>query len=219
MKHLIPFMMVLAISIQTNGQTAKYQSAMESKMAAVDTTTTFESWQELGNSFERIADAEKTQWLPYYYCALSNVMSGYMLNSGSTGTGSSTQTDQIADKAEAMITKAEALEKDNSDIYCIKKMIATLRMMADPMTRYQTYGPMAEEALSKAKSLDPQNPRVFLLEGQDKFYTPEQFGGSKSEAKTLFEESEKLFGSSKPKSTIDPHWGLKQVKFFLAQVK
>ncbi|WP_315818240.1 hypothetical protein [Paraflavitalea speifideaquila] len=51
-------------------------------------------------------------------------------------------------------------------------MIATLRMMADPMNRYMTYGPQATEALQKAKSLNPENPRVYLLEGQDKFYTP-----------------------------------------------
>ena len=58
-----------------------------------------------------------------------------------------------------------------------------------------------------------------MLEGQDKFYTPEQFGGSKTEAKALFEESVKLYASGKPKSSIDPHWGLGQVKYFLAQVK
>jgi hypothetical protein len=42
------------------------------------------------------------------------------------------------------------------------------------------YGPKAQEALETARKLNPNNPRVVdLLEGQDKFYTPEQFGGSK----------------------------------------
>jgi hypothetical protein len=219
MKKYLSLLFVLSIGLNVNAQSAKYISAMEAKVTAIDTTRSTAGWQELGNSFERIAEAEKTQWLPYYYAAVSNVMMGYMLNNGTPGSGNSTQTDQIADKAEAMISKAESMEKENSEIYCVKKMIATLRMMVDPMTRYQTYGPMAAEALSKAKSLDPQNPRVYMLEGQDKFYTPEQFGGSKAEAKTLFEESAKLFESSKPKSPIDPHWGLGQVKYFLSQVK
>jgi hypothetical protein len=146
-------------------------------------------------------------------------MTGYMLmNSGAPGSNT-TQADQIADKAETLLNKAEEMSKDNSEIYCVKKMIATLRMTADPQTRYQTYGPLATEALAKAKSLDPKNPRVDFLEGQDKFFTPEQFGGSKSDAKLLFEESLKLFESAKPKTSIDPHWGKRQVTYFLGQIK
>ena len=45
-------------------------------------------------------------------------------------------------------------------------------------------------------------PRVYLLEGQDKFFTPEQFGGSKTEAKALFEESIKKQETFKPASSI-----------------
>ncbi len=214
MKRLLYLSFVLITGLQVNAQTAKYVSAMESKISDMDTTRTSSAWQELGNGFERIAEAEKTQWLPYYYAAVSNVMMGYML-----GSGNSTQIDQIADKAETMINKAEVIEKENSEIYCVKKMIATLRLMADQMTRFQTYGPIAAEALSKAKALDPKNPRVYMLEGQDKFYTPEQFGGSKAEAKVLFEESLKLFEASKPKSSIYPHWGAGQVKYFLSMLK
>jgi hypothetical protein len=111
------------------------------------------------------------------------------------------------------------LEQENSEIYCVKKMVATLRMSVDPMTRWQTYGPKAAEALSKAKALDSANPRVYLLEGQDKLYTPEQFGGSKAEAKKLFDESARLYETQKPKSSIHPRWGLGQVKYFQSQVK
>ncbi len=166
---------------------------------------------------QRIGDAEKTQWLPYYYAALSNVMSGYM--QGAVGGGNGDKIDPLASKAEELLNKAEALNKDNSDIYCVKKMIATLRMMVDPMNRYMTYGPMAAEALQKAKSLNPENPRVYLLEGQDKFYTPEQFGGSKTEAKALFEQSIKKYDTYKPESDIHPQWGKSQVLYFLNQIK
>jgi hypothetical protein len=118
-----------------------------------------------------------------------------------------------------LLNKAEETSKENSEIFIIRKLIATLRMMADPMTRYQTYGPAAAEALARAKELNPDNPRVYLLEGQDKFFTPEQFGGSKSQAKTLFEESMKKYESFKPESSIHPRWGLDQAKYFHEQCK
>ena len=117
------------------------------------------------------------------------------------------------------MAKAEALTKENSEIWCVKKMIATLRMMADPMTRFQTFGMAATTALQKAKQLDAENPRIYLLEGQDKFFTPEQFGGSKTEAKALFEESIKKQETFKPASAIHPGWGLSQAKYFYDQCK
>jgi hypothetical protein len=50
-------------------------------------------------------------------------------------------------------------------------------------------------------------------------FTPEQFGGSKTEARRLFEESLKLYESFRPKSAIHPRWGENQVKYFLEQTK
>lgn len=204
--------------ITGKAQSEKYIKVMQEKVSLIEQTRTVEGWQELSNSFERIGEAEKDQWLPFYYAALGRVMMGNMIANGQTG-GFADKTDPEADKAEQLLAKAEALTKENSEIWCVKKMIATLRMMADPMTRFQTYGMAATAALQKAKQLDAQNPRIYLLEGQDKFYTPEQFGGSKTEAKALFEESIKKQETFKPASAIHPGWGLSQAKYFYDQCK
>jgi hypothetical protein len=217
MKKISTFLLAAILAAPAlHAQSEKYLKAMEAKVAAADTTATAEGWMALANDFERIADAEKTQWLPYYYAALGNVSQGFMI-SGGQAAGMAAKTDPLADKAEQLLNSAEALEKDNSDIWCVRKMIATLRMTADPMNRWQKFGPLSAEALAKAKALNPENPRTFLLEGQDKLYTPEQFGGSKSEAKVLFETAIRKFGTEKPVSSIHPHWGLHQANYFLGQ--
>lgn len=218
MKQVIFFAAALFSITTASAQNEKYLKAMQDNVSRLDGITTAQGWTEVGNNFQRIADAEKTQWLPYYYVALSNVMTGYFQGAVNQ-TPNPALTDPLADKAEEALNKAEALSKDNSEIFIVKKMIATLRMMADPMNRWQTYGPQAAEALQRAKSLNPENPRIYMLEGQDKFYTPEQFGGSKTEAKTLFEESAKKFETFKPESNIHPSWGLSQVKYFQSQIK
>jgi hypothetical protein len=214
------FLLAIGIAMAATGfaQTEKYTKAMEDKVAAFDTTRSAEALKELGNTFERIAEAEKTQWLPYYYAALAHVNSGYFLTGGQMG-GMAPTLDPIADKAEQLIGKADELSKDNSEIYVVKKMIATLRMMADPMSRYMQYGPQAQQALETAKKLNPENPRVYLLEGQDKYYTPEQFGGSKTEAKTLFELALTKYEAARPASGIDPKWGRGTTQYFLSQIK
>ena len=141
-----------------------------------------------------------------------------MMANGKMG-GFADKTDPVCEKAEQLLTKAEALAKDNSEIYVVKKMIATLRMTADPMNRYMQYGPQAQQALETAKKLNPENPRVYLLEGEDKFFTPEQYGGSKEEAKKLFEEALQKYDSFKPASSIDPNWGRNTTQYFLSQAK
>ncbi len=78
-------------------------------------------------------------------------------------------TDPMADKAEQLINKAAELSKENSEIYCVIKMVHSLRMLGNPMSRFMIEGPKAAEALKKAKTLNENNPRVYILEAQDKY--------------------------------------------------
>jgi hypothetical protein len=217
MKKIILIMCAFVIATGAFAQSEKYMKAMEQQLAGYDTVRNSESLQALANSFERIADAEKTQWLPYYYAALSNVNLGYnyVFGAGPMG-GNADKGDPLADKAELLLNKAEALSKDNSEIFVVRKMIATLRMMGDVMNRYMTQGPVAAEALAMAKKLNPDNPRIFMLEGIDQYNTPEQFGGSKTEAKRILEEALKKYESYKPETPIHPTWGLQTTQYFLS---
>lgn len=213
MKKIILFPALLLLSVAGFSQSEKFVKAMEALVPSVDTTLGGEAINSLANSFERIANAEKTQWLPYYYAALCyiNLANGYYASQQLD------KIDPLMDKAEPLLARAEELEKDNTELYCLKKMFNTGKMMADPMNRYMTYGPVAAEALERAKALNPDNPRVYLLEGIDKFFTPEEFGGSKTEGKKLFEEALKKMDVFKPASSIHPSWGRSQLTYFLSQ--
>ena len=198
----------------------KFVKAMENKIAEIDTTHTAQGFTDLANAFERIADAEKNQWLAYYYAAYCNASAGSLIGTGGDMmTSKADKTDPYADKADKQISKAEELMKNNSEIYVVKKMIATLRLLGDPMNRYMTYGPEAQAMLDEAKKLNAENPRVYILEAQDKYFTPEQFGGNKEEAKVLFEKAQKLFETFKPETSIHPNWGRSQVAYLLSLYK
>jgi hypothetical protein len=219
MKKILFVLLVSLMGTATFAQSEKFTKAMEAKVMLLDSNNSADTWKELANTFERIADAEKTQWLPYYYASYCNVMAGYgsMPQDGSMGDNSAIA-DPYADKAESLLNKAIALTTANTEIYCVKKMVHSLRMMGNPMSRYMTEGAKATEALTKAKELNTSNPRIYILEAQDKFYTPEQFGGSKAEAKILFEKAKGLFDTYKTESSIAPNWGRSQVWYFLSQL-
>jgi len=220
MKKVLSLLVASFLMTAAFAQSDKYVSTMESKVAMLDSAKTSDVLLELANTFERIGNAEKTQWLPFYYAAYCNVMAGTfsLPQDGSFGDNSAI-TDPYADKAEFLLSKAIEITKGNTEIYCVQKMIHGLRMMGNAMARYMTEGPKADAALAKAKEINEGNPRIYILEAQDKFYTPEQFGGSKAEAKILFEKAQSLFETYKPESSIHPNWGLPTTKYFLSQIK
>jgi hypothetical protein len=212
----IMFSLFLSVGVAsaTMAQSAQYEGAMKKQIAILDDTTSYNpaKLQELANTFERIAAAEKTQWLPYYYAAYCNVMTAFMTNDGA-------KKDEFADKAKADIDQADGISPKNDEVYCIKSLIASSRIAVDPQSRGQQYGMEAVTMQEEAAKLDPENPRVYMLQGQSLFYTPEQFGGSKSGAKAKFQVALQKFAAEKTAGTIQPHWGESYTKQLLAQIR
>lgn len=200
MKKILLAALVLAISTATFAQSDKFKQAMATNLNKIDSAKSPDDLLAVSAAFERIGDAEKNQWLPYYYAAFTQGLYAFMKNTPASN-------DALADKAEQLINKAEALEKNNSEIACVKSMIGSLRMIVDPANRWQTYGPAIQQELETAKSLDPTNPRPFFLQGQGLRFTPEQFGGGCATAKPVLEEALKKYESFKPASELHPNWG------------
>jgi hypothetical protein len=210
------FMLSIAFLLPTLlmvAQSDKYKQAMLQQIGKIEAAYQSGGFPDLANSFERIGDAEKTQWLPYYYAAYCQVMTSFM------GTDKS-KSDVLADKADALITKAETIAgAPNSETNVIRSMIASAHMMVDPQTRWQQYGQVSSGHIEKAKALDPTNPRPIYLEGQSKFYTPEAFGGGKAIAAPIFEKAITMFDAFKPASELAPAWGKSSAQYFLSMCK
>lgn len=212
MKKMFIVLLALAITGQGFAQSEKFTKAMTSTLAQWDSAKTADDMLAISASFERIADAEKTQWLPYYYASLSQVFYAFLKNDMASNDG-------FAGKAEALLNKADALQPKNSEISCVKSMIATLRMLVNPQQRWQQYGATITTELDNAKKQDPTNPRPYYLQGQNLRNTPEQFGGGCNTAKPVLEEAVKKYEAFKPASDIAPKWGKEQTEKTLATCK
>ena len=199
--------LTLLISLTAGAQSAKYTQAMQKNIPLLDSAKTVDQLQSLAGTFDRIGDAEKTQWLPYYYAALAQTWIGWM--------PATTDKDANSQKINAYLAKAEAIEK-NAETYAVENMSATQQMLVDPQTRWATNGKDASAALQKGLALDPNNPRLYYLQAMSLFGTPPQFGGGKDKAKPVFEKSIALYKSAQPKP-LYPTWGQKQAEDMLAQ--
>ncbi|MEI6816919.1 MAG: hypothetical protein WCL14_09945 [Bacteroidota bacterium] len=212
MKKIILLTASLSFVLLMFGQNAKYVSAMEKNIATLDTTHSIASFQVLANSFERISNAEKAEWLPEYYIAYSYLMMANVEKDND-------KVDGYCDKAEEYLDKADLKSANNSEIYVLKGWAASSRIKVNPMIRGQKYGTISATNQEKAKSMNPNNPRPYLMLGMGKYFTPAMFGGGKDKAKPLLEESVNKFKTFKLGSSIMPHWGEKMANDMYAECK
>lgn len=205
---LLPFFLFLCVCIQA--QSPRFAQAMKSNLDLMDSAKTDNDYKTVADNFERIGDAEKKQWLPYYYAGLTLCIDGWKPDT-------KVDKDQNASRVKQLCDKAAAIH-DNAEIYVLRNMAATQQMLVDPPGRWQTYGKEAHEALQKGLQLDPNNPRLYYLQGASLFNTPEQFGGGKAKARPVLEKALQLFDSAKV-SGFEPQWGKRQTEEMLAQCK
>jgi len=213
MKTLIMLLIAaLAVDSPAWAQSAQYQQAMTdaiNAMRSLNEKTPATEFVSTANRFERIAGAEPGQWLPRYYAGLLYVYAGF---SGKDAA----EKDRYLDQADRYLKEAEAIDK-NDELAVLNAYIAQARMVVDPMSRWQAYGPIAQAGIEKAKALNPANPRPYLLEGSSLMYTPAQFGGGTDTACPLLRQAAEKFATFKPATNLHPSWGDDQVEGLLTK--
>jgi hypothetical protein len=101
MKQSLLSLLLCAVLFTGVAQSEKYTAVMQKNIAALDAAATVAELQDVAASFERVGDAEKTQWLPYYYAALAQTWIGWRPDVKDK--------DANAEKIKAYLAKAEAI--------------------------------------------------------------------------------------------------------------
>ncbi len=210
MKKILLGLMVFSAA-QLFAQSPKYTAAMTAVLQQMKDATTPDAMIALEAKFERIAEAEKTEWLPYYYAGTLKTRLSMQHAGGDP--------DKLADDAAVLAAKADSLSPKNSEVYCLKSMVASSKLLVDPQSRWMQYGAESNKALEMAKKMDSTNPRPFVLQAIGLKNMPEAFGGGCTRAKPLAEKAAKLLATFKPKSELAPVWGKELVDSILEDCK
>ncbi len=200
MKKIIISSIIILATIFSFAGEKEYEQAMEKNLQELSKAKTAADFQVVANSFVRIAEAEADKWLPFYYvsyCYMNYIFAGE----------GKEDIDKTLDKAEGNLKKARELSPDNSEIEVLQGWIYQGRIQVDPMGRGQLYSEKAAISFGKAKNLNPDNPRVYFLTGQNVLYTPEMFGGGQEAACPYFQEAKEKYATFKPETPISPSWG------------
>lgn len=191
-------------------QNANFYASMESSIQKFEKARSLDAVKESASDFERISTAEPKSWLPAYWTSLVNMVLAFSEKDA-------TKKDALLDKADKFCQIAAKLEPKNDEVAVLKANIANARITVDPATRWEKYGEIVKSSAKEAKSINPENPRLQLLEAQTIFYTPTEYGGGKQKAIPAVKESIAKFEKFKPESAIHPNWGADRAKLMLAE--
>ncbi|MFD2165122.1 hypothetical protein ACFSJY_02505 [Thalassotalea euphylliae] len=114
--------------------------------------------------------------------------------------------DKANEALKVAINTLEALTQQNEnddEAWALLSQSYGLMIAYQPM-KAVFYGPKSGKALAKAKSLNNQNPRIFLVEGISDYHTPAMFGGSKERSVEALSQAISLYQSQ---AVNDYSWG------------
>jgi hypothetical protein len=203
---------LLAFSAATFAQNPAYTKAMEGLVTEIQNTRFGTILQPVANKMERIAAAEKAEWLPNYWVAYCYMQDSYTEKDDE-------KRDLLLDKADSYLENADKLVQNNDEVEVLRANLANARMAINPSIRWMKYGSRVEKAIENAKKINAENPRITLLEAQGIYYKPAAFGGGKEKSKPVFEKAVAQFATFKPTSAMAPNWGEVTAKWTLSQIK
>ncbi|MFI5196606.1 MAG: hypothetical protein ACHQD8_05915 [Chitinophagales bacterium] len=194
-------------------QAQDLKPVLEKTFLAFDTTQVQDVKIEQSNKLALIAKKWDKEWVTHYYVAYSKATLSYYEKDLA-------KKDAYLDEAEKEKEEAVSiLGKENDETYVLGAMIANFRMGVDPMNRWQKYGQLFSANLESAKELNPDNPRMYYLQGTSKYFTPKAYGGGKKPAQPYFEKAEGLFAKETGGDITKPYWGKEANSYFLRLCK
>lgn len=185
----------------TQAVSAGYQELMSKTIAALMQASDAATVASQAAPLQRAAALAPTDWLPRYYQAYA------LIEQARLSKQSGAAKDQLLDQADALLAQAKQLKGDESELVALQALGYQMRLTIDPMQRGQEYSELVMQAVDLAKTLNPANPRPYLLEANQLYYTPEEYGGGANRARPLYEAAKAKFAAFRPTSALAPNWG------------
>lgn len=197
-KTLLIFTLILTVSITAQTQ---YETGM---------TKAFELWNQQKNTeavqlFERIASAEKDNWLPKYYAATILIIDGFSMKDEAKLTAQ-------LNKAQQYLDDISVISENNPEIIITQAMLNTAYIAYDGQKYGMTLSGENIQLYTKALQLAPNNPRVILSKAEWDIGGATFFGQSIAPFCKDVKRAIELFKAEKQTIPFYPYYGLERAE-------
>lgn len=200
MKKAYILVLLSLLTVPAMPQGKKYNKAMKVVIELMNAADDPASELELVPEFESIAQNYPDQWLPAYHASRILVTSSFEESDAD-------KSDALLDRANLLLNSCMGMVPNESEAHVLEALYYIGMMSVDPMTRGQLYYEDVLAGIQKAKSLNPENPRAYFLDGMMTANLPEFIGGGPEAAKAIYLEAAEKFRSFHNENPFWPVWG------------
>lgn len=166
--------------------------------------------QKAAALLERIAQAEKDNWIPAYYQAMVLTTASFREKNKET------QAKYIQSAEEILNNSAQ---DNNSEWLVLRAMNQTALMITDPMTKGKELSPKIIGLYKKAISLAPNNPRAVLGLAEFQINAKKYFNQDTNKECEDVKKALSLFGEEKITKPFAPSWGKDRAEQLVKECK
>lgn len=201
----ITLVLALIFAVNLTAQT-QYQKGMNKA---------FELWDAKKNTeaaqlFERIATAEKDNWLPSYYAATVLILDGFAIRDEAELT-------THLNKAQELLDAAKLISQNNPEILITQALLNLVYVAYDGQKYGMSLSGKNVQLYEKALKIDPANPRVVLAKAEWGIGGAKFFGQSTKPFCKEIERAIVLFKKEKKKGEFYPFGGVERAEKALKQ--
>ena len=208
MHRLFVFLFMLSFS-SLKAQTSSFETSITDAANYFNLISKQDQYAISLKQFTVLSNTYPNEWLPKYYAALVQVKIALL---------SKDDMDAQADIAIDWINKSKKLQV-NDEILCAESLALTTKMQVNPALRWFSYKDRIYGSLQKAKNINPNNPRIYVLEASLQYHLPKLLGGGCNKAIPIAKQAEKLLNLEVGKKKYLPSWGFTSIKEILTNCK
>jgi hypothetical protein len=158
MKTLTLTIITLLISGLVYAGNPKYEKAMQNALGQLQQCKNTEDFSLAANTFYRIANVEKSEWLPLYYYAYSYIIMSFIENDDMV------KKDEYLDVAETTLDQLMESHPRESELFALQGFMYTARLVVDPASRGQKYMQLSGQSIGQALAINETNPRALYIQ-------------------------------------------------------
>ncbi|MDQ7051959.1 MAG: hypothetical protein Q9P14_03320 [candidate division KSB1 bacterium] len=194
----IPALSVSAQSVQ-EARTGLLQARQQLNQAVAQWD--IEQMHEARGMFERLLSIKPLQKWTHYYLGYADYRMSLFYQPKDRQ-----RARQLLDRAIEHLKQAIRLDNRFAEAYALLSSCLGQKIQYEPASA-MFLGPQSAKNMQAALALEPQNPRVVLLNALRLFFTPPMFGGSTDKGLAGFRRATELFARFNAADSLAPDWG------------
>lgn len=175
-----------------------YSQSLKKSISQLESAKTVDELLASEQNFLKLISEKKKLHEAYYYGALNNLYLAFQ---------DSLRIDDYCARADKFLHQLDSMAPNNSEAYVLMAMSAGAKISADKERRQIKFGPLANKHSDRATSINPENPRAWLIKAKTVMNAPPKLGGGPKFALKYYQKAVDKYKTYKPLSDTEPNWG------------